>query len=512
MGMAAQPRVDNNDSIIPTGMSRMLTAWFRGWRGRVETPAPLPPAPAKVAWSATVEAIQARVARWFAQEPPAQVALAQTSVPPLAAAGPRFVDPTLPNPTPLAWLTAALEVLESWSEPLPVPRHAPALAWRYLVFLRVACDALEAAYAQVWRQGWTTVCPLTDTPDRYAAPRPLRPARGDIPPSSAGLGALLIGLRLPEAGQQCVYEAMAAGVDWVHPAAFWRAVGFMPVAPQATAPSPGHTTRSESAKPASQPEPAPPPAAVPAQKPAVRTGMTPSVETATRSRIGITPVANPGMPPNAATPQNCTATAPSVETTTKSTTATPPAVHTGMPPNAISISVSTLTAPATNPGMPPSATTLLEPDTPTTPTAGTGATPVPETADPLAASVRATLARWVAHPSFNRQSGAGWRVDDLYVAAKPFAETLQAQAWVAAQPELGNRKVLYRQLAERGLILPHGGQRVWALFVTEQGRPVARYVSALKLAPALYAGLELGPVFQGTLEPARAGHSGRGGE
>ena len=70
----------------------MLTAlgtWFRHRRApRVKTPDARPPGSADADGSVPVEAIQARVARWFARELPAQVALAQASVPALVAARP----------------------------------------------------------------------------------------------------------------------------------------------------------------------------------------------------------------------------------------------------------------------------------------------------------------------------------------------------------------------------------------------------------------------------------------
>ena len=384
-------------------MLTALSTWFhRRQAPRVETPDDRSPGPADAEWSAAVETIHARVACWFARELPAQVALAQASVPVLVAARPRLTDETVPNPTPLAWLTAALDVLEAWPEPLPVPRRAPALAWRYLIFLRTACDALEAAYAQVWQQGWSTHCPLTEVPDTHFAPRPLRPPRGRLPPSSEGLGALVIGARLPEAGQQCLYEALAAGVDWVHPAAFWREWGITP-----------------------DPDPVRRDAPGPGAMPATTVVPVPAVVSAPRSE---------------ATP----AVAGSLD-------------------------------------------------------------------DPLAAMARATLVVWIAHPRFNRHNGAGWWTGELYVAAKPFAEALQAQAGVVTQPDLSHRKRLYRVLDEQDLIVAHGGQRVWNLFVTGSGERRPRYVSALKLAPALYAGLELGPVFQGSVESARAGRTGCGG-
>lgn len=412
----------------------MLTAlgtWFRHRRApRVKPPDARPPGSADADGSVPVEAIQARVARWFARELPAQVALAQASVPALVAARPRLTDETVPNPTPLAWLTAALDVLEAWPEPLPVPCRAPALAWRYLIFLRTACDALEAAYGQVWQQGWSTHCPLTEVPDTHFAPRPPRPPRDRLPPSSEGLGALVLGSRLPEAGQQCLYEALAAGVDWVHPAAFWRELGIAPAAPdpdpiRRDAPGPGGT----------------PSASSPLYPPAPGPGATPSM------------VRQEPVPPAAVVPAPVMAMAPPAEAT--------PAVAGSMD-------------------------------------------------DPLAAIARATLAAWIAHPRFNRHSGESWWTGELYVAAKPFAEALQAHDEVAAQPESRNRKWLYRVLDERDLIVTYGGQRIWPLFVTGPGEPLPRFVSALKLAPALYAGLELGAVFPGSVEPARAGRAGRG--
>lgn len=382
-------------------MLTVLSTWFRRRHAPcAKPPDDRPPGPADAEWSATVETIQARVARWFARELPAQVALAQASVPVLVAARPRLADETVPNPTPLAWLAAALDVLEAWPEPLPVPRRAPALAWRYLVFLRTACDALEAAYGQVWQQGWSTHCPLTEVPDTHFAPRPLRPPRDRLPPSSEGLGALVLGSRLPEAGQQCLYEALAVGVDWVHPTAFWRE---------------WETTPDPIRRDAPGPEATPAATVVPA----------------------------PAM-----------AMAPPAEAT--------PAVAGSMD-------------------------------------------------DPLAAIARATLAAWIAHPRFNRHNGAGWWTGELYVAAKPFAEALQTHDEVVTQLDLSHRKKLYRVLDEQDLIVAHGGQRVWNLFVTGPGERRPRYVSALKLAPALYAGLELGPVFQGMIEPVRAGRTGCGG-
>ena len=235
-------------------MLNALTAWLQRRRPsegveerEAEAQAPSP--------KDTPETIERRVGRWFADESPAQVALARATVPVLVAASPRFLDATIPNPTPLAWFGAALAVLEAWPEPLPTPRRAATLAWRYLLFLRVSCEALEAAYDHVWRQGLATHCPLTTTLDsQAAAPRPLRPLRERISPTSAGLGALLMGLRLPEAGQRTIYEAMAVGVDWVHPTAFWAELGIGPALPPRTDP-----VLEPAPDPKPEPVPVPPP-------------------------------------------------------------------------------------------------------------------------------------------------------------------------------------------------------------------------------------------------------------
>jgi hypothetical protein len=362
----------------------MLKALFRSWWNRPGDLAVGLPVPAGAPPPEVSEAMQARVARWFADEPPEIVALALDSVSALAAAGPRFPDGAVANETSLAWLAAALDGLEAMPEPLPVPRQAPALPWRYLILTRGLCDALETAYGETWRRGAATRCPLTRTPDPCPAPRALRPPRPRVPVSSAGLGALLAGSCLPAAGQRRLFEAQALGVNWVDSAAFWRALA---------AGAPG---RSEQA----------------------------AARNAEAAR------------------------------------AAPPA---------------------------------------------SGSDPANAGADPWCAIARTALAALVAAPRFNRQSGDGWFAGGaFYVAAKPFAEQLQAHPWVAARAELRNRKALYRQLAARGLILPHGAQKVWALFVSEPGPADARYVSALKLSPSLYDGLETCPAFQGTLRPARA--------
>ncbi len=397
--------------------------FLRAWLGRSD-PSAVEPLVPTAAPPAMTEALEARVAGWFAGEPPEVLALALDSLPALVGASPRFLEDTVPNETPLAWLGAALDRLEALPEPLPVPPRAPALPWRYLIFTRALGDALEADYGAIWRRGLATRCPLTRIPDPCPAPRPLRPPRERVPPSSAGLGALLAGRRLPEAGQQRLYEAMAAGVNWVDATAFWRLLA-----------------TGESARP------------------------TPDPATAAETTETMTPTTAPRA---AATPAE---------------TAQPAAT----PPKAA----------------PPSGTPTAE-----TPPAAAAPVPVagpPSAADPLDAVARAALATLLASPRFNHHSGDTWFYDGaFYVAAKPFAEQLQAHPWVQAQPELHHRKALYRHLAARKLIVPHGGQKVWPLFVTEHGQTNARYVSALKLPSALYEGPEPCPVFGGTLREAGA--------
>lgn len=163
-----------------------------------------------------------RAARWFAGEPPALVELAHDTLRALAPAAPRPAEGAPPAAPDFGWLDAAFARLAALPEPLSPPAAAD-LAWRYLAFARALCDALEAAYTDALRAGRATRCPLTDRPDRYRAPRPLRKPHERSRLEGAGLGSLLAGVRLPEAGLRRVLEAMARGIDWADPAAFWTA-------------------------------------------------------------------------------------------------------------------------------------------------------------------------------------------------------------------------------------------------------------------------------------------------
>lgn len=164
-------------------------------------PRAAPAPPAAPAWPAT-GAREERAARWFATEPPETVALAVESLRALARAGPRAAGETRPDPAPPDWLDGALDRLERIPEPLPVPPHLPRLPWRYLVFVRALCDALETAHGELRRRGIAAPCPLTDRPDPFPPPR--APRRAPQPPvglGGAGGGRALAGRRpAPAAG------------------------------------------------------------------------------------------------------------------------------------------------------------------------------------------------------------------------------------------------------------------------------------------------------------------------
>ena len=133
-------------------------------------------------------------------------------------------------------------------------------------------------------------------------------------------------------------------------------------------------------------------------------------------------------------------------------------------------------------------------------------TSLPDAAtDPWHALARTALATLVATPRFNQPAGVAWFYDGVfYVAAQAFAETLQHHAWIAAQPDLRDRKAVYRQLLRRRLILPEGARPVWHLLIIAPSATEPRYVSALKMAPALAAGLTPCPAFSGVLRPGTA--------
>lgn len=373
-----------------------MSGFFSRWLRRTS-----PTSDAPVARSRRLQVpveLETRVARWFASDPPDRVALAVETLRCLADASPQGLQPA-PDIKPLAWLIAALDRLEALPDPLPIPPQAPTLAWRYLLLTRLLGDELETLYTAAWRQGWATRCPLTDRVDPFPPARALHRARDRARLDSTGLAALIGGSRLPLAGQQQLYAAHLAGIDWTDSVAFWRA--FAAVEPGAI------------------PSPAPP-------------------------VIGTTARAD-----------SMAGRIPTASATASIADAEPPRAD---------------SAP---------------------------------TADPWSAVVCATLAALITGPRFNRQAGDAWfQKGAFYVSAKAFAETLSLHSWVQTQPGFGNRKTLYRQLAARRLIVTDGAQKIWPLFICENPDLCPRYVSALKIAATVVAGLTPSSEFRGSIRPA----------
>lgn len=427
-----------------------LTRWFQ----RPAPPAPPAPpaAPAPTATTHLPAALEARVARWLASESPALVALALESVRRLTKATPRSQDepPTAGAP---AWLGPTLDRLEALPEPLPVPPQAPGLAWRYLVLMRLLGDALEAAYTAAWRQGVATGCPLTDAPDENPAPRGQDGARERARRQGAGLAALIAGTRLPLAGQRHLYAAQVMGVDWSDSTAFWACV-------RAAGAQKSSSAAADTGIPASEPE-----------SPGGATGTSlPEAGRLVTDAATLRPVSLPDVPGEPQASARASVAPPRLRhPATSLPDATPPAAAGSSPPDP-------------------------------------HRAPLPDvTTDPWNALARTALATLVASPRFNQPAGVAWFYDGVfYVAAKAFAETLQHHAWIAAQPELRDRKAIYRQLLMRCLILPEGARPVWHLLIIAPSATEPRYVSALKMAPALAAGLTPCPAFSGVLRPGTA--------
>ncbi len=401
--------------------------WFSQWFPRDAKISDAPRArPPRVSVPAEVTT---RLARWCASEPPDRVVLALETLQCLADASPPGLQP-IPDPQPLAWLVTALDRLECLPEPLPIPPHAPSLAWRYLLLTRVLGDELETVYTAAWRHGWATRCPWADGVDGCPPARVLARGRDRDRLDSAGLAALTSGVRLPLAGLQLLYAAHDAGVDWSDSTAFWRLFNAMkpPLTPMA------HPAGPLLASDETPPSP-------------VRVASIPDVACNTLPTSGPTEVPTP-----------------------------------------------LVTAP-----LPVTACPALSPNPPAPPITEATAT----VTDPWRAVVRATLATLITSPRFNHMAGDAWFYEGLFhVAAKVFAETLYQQPWVRAQAPLGDRKALYRHLAARQLIVTAGTQRIWSCYVSDNPAIRPRYVSALKIAATLTAGLVPCPAFPGRLWPA----------
>ena len=132
----------------------------------------------------------------------------------------------------------------------PPPAHA--VPWRYLIFIRVLCDTLETTHQAAFQRGLPMRCPLTGIVDPYPPSRAWRPASPGVQAIYSGLGTLLAGAWLPEAGQQGLFLAAAQGVDWMDSVAFWaqvNAIGTTP--PPASLPeaAPGAATELRATAP-----------------------------------------------------------------------------------------------------------------------------------------------------------------------------------------------------------------------------------------------------------------------
>lgn len=230
---------------------RALLAWFR----RAD-PTPLPATPAAAPRDlpplATPPALIQHTAEWFAEEPTAIQALAQATLAALLQARPQPVDAGATPDEMLAGLDEAFARLATLPPLLTPPPQTDGLSWRYLVFTRVLSDTLEAAYTTAFRRHPPVHCPLTTITDPYRAPRTRVQPHERATLDATGLGALLAGVWLPEAGQQQLLQALSRGIDWVNAAAFWAmdATARTPPRPTETPTSPSEENAENASEPA----------------------------------------------------------------------------------------------------------------------------------------------------------------------------------------------------------------------------------------------------------------------
>ena len=196
----------------------------RRWLGRVGA-GRAPAGTAGVTPGVTVPTTyRQQAAAWFAAEPE-QYALAQATLAALIQAGPQPVDETAAVAVAVPdWLNAAFARL---AEQPPPPTGWPSVAGlsgRYLMLTRVLGDALDAAYTTALRAGQPLHCPLTRDPwptaMRQARLKPAEWAALD----GTGLGSLIAGVWLPDAGQRQVWQAVAHDISWTDAPAFWETV------------------------------------------------------------------------------------------------------------------------------------------------------------------------------------------------------------------------------------------------------------------------------------------------
>lgn len=406
-----------------------------------------------------------RVATWFAQEPIEEIHLALETVAMLWRASPRVIDPTRALATPTAWLSAVLDALAALPEPLPIPTTLPVLSWRYLIFTRMAADALERVYNDLGQGRIATHCPLTSQPDPHPAPRRLGPPSGRAPLRACGLGALLVGARFSDAGQRRIYAAQEAGVNWCEPSAFWALL--QPVAPPVAAPLPpplpSPEVRSVLTDPAVRLDPLPPPSPVRTDKAA---------------RLDPLPLPSPVRTDDAAR-QDPQSTPP---------TPSPNAASTPV----LATDARSAPAPRRSPEDQPRRRTPQSPSRQPGPPSG------PETA--LCAEVRAALSTLVLGPGFNHQAGDIWFCGDVFwVLAQVFAHRLEGSTATESRCALQHRRWLYARMTRQGLLLLNGAEPVWQRFVADPGQQQPLMISVLKLPASLYPQAWRLPVYQGRI-------------
>lgn len=390
-----------------------------------------------------------RVATWFAQESTEEIHLALETVAMLWRASPRVIDPTRALATPTAWLSAVLDALAALPEPLPIPATLPVLPWRYLIFTRMAADALENAYSDLGQRRIATHCPLTLQPDPHPAPRRLAPPSGRAPLRASGLGALLVGARFSDAGQRRIYAAQEAGVNWCEPSAFWALL--QPVATPVAAPAP-----------------------TPLIPPEVR-----STFTNKAARLNPLPLPSPVMTDDATRldPQSTPPT---------------PSPNAALSTPVLATDARSAPAPRRSPEDQPRRRTPQSPSRQRVPSSG------PETA--LCAEVRAALSTLVLGPGFNHQAGDLWFCGDVFwVLAQVFAHRLEGSTATESRCALQHRRWLYTRMTRQGLLLLNGAEPVWQRFVADPGQQQPLMISVLKLPASLYPQAWRLPIYQGRI-------------
>jgi hypothetical protein len=164
-------------------------------------------------------------AAWFAAESREQQTLAQATLAALAGAGPRPVDENTPRTeTTATWLDTAFARLAQQPPPPDAWLPVAGLSGRYLIFTRVLCDALDAAYTVALRAGHPLRCPLTRESLPTAGLQPRLTPTEWVALDGTGLGSLIAGVWLPEGGQRQLWRAVAHDIPWPDAPAFWAGV------------------------------------------------------------------------------------------------------------------------------------------------------------------------------------------------------------------------------------------------------------------------------------------------